>query len=245
MLTTKVIIAIIVGLIWFITFISDKIKEANVKKPNRPQPRIDDDVQREIERFLNDSKKNQSSTQQRKEDPNPHRAKVDEAFANRLDDRFEEAQAARRKRDYDLQQERDRSKAKRDKQLTNKVQQPQQPSNQGKRQQSQPQEKKAKRARIQDEVKQHIDTSSFDERSAKLAHVKESVQQIDQHVHQKFDHEIGKLTNDISTIASQSTENRGPAVQIHAKDIRNAIILSEILTRPEQRWENLERTLSI
>lgn len=241
----KIIIAIIVGLIWFITYISDKVKEANVKKPNRPPARVDDEVQREIERFLNDSKKNQANPQQRPEPQNRQTVNPNDAFANRQDDRFEEAQAARRKRDYDLQQERDRSKAKRNKQLTNKVQQPQQSTNQGKQQQPQQQGKKAKRARIQDEVQEHINTRSFDERSAKLAHVKESVQQIDQHVHQKFDHEIGKLTNDISTVASQSTENRGPAVQIHAKDIRNAIILSEILTRPEQRWENLERTLSI
>lgn len=236
----KIIIAIIVGLIWFITFISDKIKEANTKKPIRPQTRVDDDVQREIERFLNDSKKNQSTTQQRDVDRNPSRVKVEETFASRQEERFEEAQAARRKREYEHQQEREKEKALRQKNIR-----PQNRSESNQNTGKQQQGKKAKRARLQDEVKQHIDTSSFDERSAKLAHVKESVQQIDQHVHQKFDHEIGKLTNDISTVASQSTENRGPAVQIHASDIRNAIILSEILTRPEQRWENLERTLSI
>ena len=104
---------------------------------------------------------------------------------------------------------------------------------------------------VSEHVRQHLDTSRFEERAGRLSHLQQKVNQdIGEHVHSSFDHRVGTLAEQSGTRtdaqgAAMTTDDSatGPnsVVQIVAmlrdpQSMRNAIILQEILAPPTHRW---------
>jgi hypothetical protein len=107
---------------------------------------------------------------------------------------------------------------------------------------------------VTEHVAKYLDEEDFARRSAQLgAEVAEIDRQVDQHLHQTFDHTLSKLAavpgeaaapslveSAESDDAAASVGLAGPASLVLAladpDSIRQAIILNEILHRPEERW---------
>jgi hypothetical protein len=91
-------------------------------------------------------------------------------------------------------------------------------------------------------------TRQIDQRTAQLGErVGLADDTLDAHLHQAFDHEIGRLRTSTAGPAAASpsegtTVGGSPAANSilqmfrSPENLRNAIILSEILARPEDRW---------
>ena len=105
---------------------------------------------------------------------------------------------------------------------------------------------------VGDHVSQHINTSGFGER---ISHMGEEIDQADDrmeaHLHGYFEHKLGDLGGETSRASDSSLDDdnagQGPSDQKTAAfdiqkllrsptNIRDAIVLSEILRRPEDRW---------
>jgi hypothetical protein len=101
------------------------------------------------------------------------------------------------------------------------------------------------------EVQRRLDTSSFQLRAQKLASdVRSADDAIEAHLHSAFEHRLGTLgattgVAEDSTLDSEENAAKAsaqpPTVDIASmlrspQNIRNAIILSEILNPPEHRW---------
>jgi len=97
---------------------------------------------------------------------------------------------------------------------------------------------------VSQHVQQHLGTDKFDDRAGQFSHIKRSVDQdINAHVKSAFDHQVGRLAQQGDGSAAQPTSALGesPAVQIaellrDPQNLRNAIILQEILQPPTHRW---------
>lgn len=100
-------------------------------------------------------------------------------------------------------------------------------------------------------VREHLDTGDFDRRAAELGdEVAQADEQIDERLHETFDHDVGRLAGRPGEPRSDTAgepEDRmaelpsaaavGLAAMFsNAQNIRQAIVISEILTRPEHRW---------
>ena len=107
---------------------------------------------------------------------------------------------------------------------------------------------------LEKRLEHHDDASEFSRHTAQLGQeVAEADEQMEAHIHEKFDHQIGTLKStlaktpipqqehvqshdDISTI--EGTLGKQLASLLKNRDgMRRAIVLSEILTRPEDRWQ--------
>jgi hypothetical protein len=102
---------------------------------------------------------------------------------------------------------------------------------------------------ISEHVKQYLDTRSFEQRSSHLSSIDEKERQFDQQIQQTFGHGLGHLkpsalsTGGDSNVSAAAFQ-QSPAVAINPLirglqnpvDIRKAIVLNEILQRPEGRW---------
>ena len=103
---------------------------------------------------------------------------------------------------------------------------------------------------VEAHVKQHIRDGVFDE---ELSHLGEDVDKSDDrmeaHLHEYFEHDLGALGARTSAAADSSLDDDSPgqrrppvkptdylALLQNPASIRQAIILSEILTRPSDRW---------
>jgi hypothetical protein len=101
---------------------------------------------------------------------------------------------------------------------------------------------------VADHVQQHLNTGQFAERAATLVDEDIAKDDASREAHRKqvFDHKLGSLSD-----TSTGSVKTAAAAQVAASDIgaipvgallsnpdsiRQAIILNEILTRPEQRW---------
>lgn len=99
-------------------------------------------------------------------------------------------------------------------------------------------------------VKEHIRSGVFDEN---LSHLGEEVDQSDDrmeaHLHEVFEHELGSFGMQTARAADSSLDDDSPgqkrkpvkpknylAILSNPASIRDAIILSEILARPLDRW---------
>ena len=96
-------------------------------------------------------------------------------------------------------------------------------------------------------VETRVDTTEFGQRTAQLGdEVAHADDQVDQRLHEKFDHRLGQFAGAAGEPAGAP---EGPAAKLpataaaglpvllsNAENIRQAIIINEILTRPEQRW---------
>lgn len=129
---------------------------------------------------------------------------------------------------------------------------------------SSPQEKQPRRETVAEHVAETLDSSKFARRATKLSNVQESLDaEFRQHMQRVFKHDLGDAAG---TAAGASPPNLGPAANLAAaatgaavapvatpsgdrkvaadiaallaggKGIRDAVILTEILQRPEQRW---------
>ncbi|MDA1054606.1 MAG: hypothetical protein O3C40_29595 [Planctomycetota bacterium] len=103
---------------------------------------------------------------------------------------------------------------------------------------------------VAEHVKDHIREGVFDEQ---LSHLGEEVDRSDDrmeaHLHQVFEHDLGQLGARTSTASDSSLDDDSPGQRPQAAkptnflallqnpaSIRQAIILSEILARPSDRW---------
>jgi hypothetical protein len=109
---------------------------------------------------------------------------------------------------------------------------------------------------VNEQVKKYLDTQSFSRREEALGkEVAQADQQIDQHLHQVFDHSLSRLETVVGETAAPPAAVESPEVadttapEIPATfatgllalvtspdSLRQAVILSEILHRPEERW---------
>jgi hypothetical protein len=122
----------------------------------------------------------------------------------------------------------------------------------------------AERHEVTSHVRQHLDTSAYDQRAEQLGdHVEVADSQMQQHVRNVFEHRIGSLadtTRQATTSAGSAAEAEQQAATATARDpvaasasaaasgldiaavlrdpksVRQAVVLSEILNRPEHRW---------
>lgn len=95
---------------------------------------------------------------------------------------------------------------------------------------------------VSQHVQRHLSTSEFQERSSHLSQVAEKPSEIDSHLHQVFDHQVGRLTKGIE--ADDDPAKEGPVAPLtpaamigrmlaNPESAQQAIILGEILRRPE------------
>ena len=95
-------------------------------------------------------------------------------------------------------------------------------------------------------VETRVDTTEFGQRTAQLGdEVAHTDNQVEERLHEKFDHELGQFAGTVSKPAAPEGSAAGlpataaaglPVLLSNAENIRQAIIINEILTRPEQRW---------
>lgn len=94
-------------------------------------------------------------------------------------------------------------------------------------------------------VQKHLSEKPFQDRSTHLSQVAEAPSQIDSHLHQVFDHQVGRLTTGTESDDDPASEGPRaavtPAVAIgymlgNPDSARQAFILGEILRRPDDRW---------
>jgi hypothetical protein len=107
------------------------------------------------------------------------------------------------------------------------------------------------RSNVAQHVAQHLDTGDFAERAERLGDATEQAdERMEQHLHQAFDHRLGSIGASTESIMAAVTpeiddEMKGRVVSHHPilsllrqpQSVRNAIVLSELLQRPEQNWE--------
>ena len=106
---------------------------------------------------------------------------------------------------------------------------------------------------VADYVSRHLDSSLFSQRASRLGvDVKSADEQIESHLHSTFEHRLGQLggmtaraddsslDDDENAAAAAATALRASATIADLlrspQQIRNAIVLSEILNPPTDRW---------
>jgi hypothetical protein len=88
-------------------------------------------------------------------------------------------------------------------------------------------------------VSQRMDTSDVSQHASRLgAEVGQADEKLESRLHQKFDHDVGGLAaRDAEMQAAAAMSSSEIARMLgNPANIRQAIILSEILTRPSDRW---------
>lgn len=113
-------------------------------------------------------------------------------------------------------------------------------------------------AGVASHVEQHLDEREFTQRAQHLSHLKQTGGGLAEHVQQTFEHRVGTITRGSpAQIASTAME---PAAEVmervsaggqalgqnfaaelaallrRPEDVRTAVILSELMRRPEERW---------
>jgi len=106
-------------------------------------------------------------------------------------------------------------------------------------------------ASVSEHVSEHIQAGVFDQEIAKLGQeVDREDEQMDAHLHNVFEHSLGQLGSKTAAAAESTLDDDAQppsgqpttqAAQLLAllsspASVRQAIILSEILQRPEDRW---------
>jgi hypothetical protein len=89
-----------------------------------------------------------------------------------------------------------------------------------------------------------IDTTDFAQRAEHLGEeVGLADDQLETHLHERFDHQMGQLRGGLGSLGSlDDTKTETPpaeniaALLVRPQSLRKAVILSEVLNRPEHRW---------
>jgi hypothetical protein len=100
---------------------------------------------------------------------------------------------------------------------------------------------------VAEHVQKHLDTRSFEQRASHMTRVDQADEQMEEHLHKAFDHEVGTLAAQAkakeaanaaaaAATASKVTAGGVAAMLKDRNSLRNAIIMQEILRRPEERW---------
>lgn len=96
---------------------------------------------------------------------------------------------------------------------------------------------------VAESVRQHLDTSDFSARASQLADADIARDDAERaaHLKQVFDHQVGRLADTSAQQASPATKEPAAAASLAAllanpQSLKQAIVLQEILNRPEQRW---------
>lgn len=102
--------------------------------------------------------------------------------------------------------------------------------------------------RVADMVSKDLDTSEIKKRTQQLGTgTKQAVQAVQQHLRQKFDHKVSSLAAESPTATTAQPKTPGEELPATAaagfaamltdiSNVRQAIVLNEILQRPEHRW---------
>jgi hypothetical protein len=108
---------------------------------------------------------------------------------------------------------------------------------------------------IKQHVGEYLDAAEFRRRAAELGEeVAQADEQVEQRLHARFDHEVSSLAGTPGESAGMPTAEQPPEPEYRANElpsaaaaglaamlgdavgIRQAIVINEILTRPEDRW---------
>ncbi|MBI2478304.1 MAG: hypothetical protein HYV60_06575, partial [Planctomycetia bacterium] len=103
---------------------------------------------------------------------------------------------------------------------------------------------------VEEHVKEHIRAGVFDEHISHLGEdVDKSDDRMEAHLHEYFEHDLGALGARTAAAADSTLDDDSPATKRKPEkppnflellqnpaSVRQAIILSEILTRPSDRW---------
>jgi hypothetical protein len=95
---------------------------------------------------------------------------------------------------------------------------------------------------VAEHVKRFLSTTEFEQRSEKLDTIAAKERQFEQQVQQTFTHQLGSLRPTAEATAAAAAEQKPPVARmvvplLSGLAIRNAIIMNEVLTRPEHRWD--------
>lgn len=107
---------------------------------------------------------------------------------------------------------------------------------------------------LEKHLEHHVDTSQIARHTAQMGQeVAEADEQMEAHIHEKFDHQIGTLKSTLAEtpipqhehfqshddmVTIEGTSGKKLASLLKNRDgMRRAIVLSEILNRPEDRWQ--------
>ena len=100
----------------------------------------------------------------------------------------------------------------------------------------------AKRHAVEQHVAQRLNTQEFAERVSHLAErVEQADDQLESHVHAAFDHAVGKLSHEAPAQVMRRDEESSLVKGLwtafrDANRLQQAVLMSEILHRPEHRW---------
>ena len=95
---------------------------------------------------------------------------------------------------------------------------------------------------VAEHVTDHLDTTEYADRASHLGEeVGEADERLEEHLHEAFDHKLGTLKHEDLDPSSdkKSSESSPQGLQqlLRTKSaLRNAIILREIIDRPDHRW---------
>lgn len=105
-------------------------------------------------------------------------------------------------------------------------------------------------AGVSQHVDQHLDEREFTQRAQQLSHLKQSGGELAEHVKHTFEHRVGTLAATAAApaaaapAADSAPDDRSAvpsaaelaALLSRPRDVRTAILLNELLRRPEERW---------
>jgi len=101
--------------------------------------------------------------------------------------------------------------------------------------------------RVSEHVDQYLSSDEFGQRAHQLGQeVSQADQRVEEHRREVFDHQVGTLSNKEESMSAErpvaeefpmTTAAGLAALLADTNSIRQAIVINEILTRPEDRWE--------
>jgi hypothetical protein len=230
--------------IWVLSqVIGQKVARPNAPPAGNPRPQqpAGGGLRDEIERFLREARE-QQEVQQKEQEQTPRERELGERGARQWDESNSDSEKKKK-------QERQRRKAEKQRELAR--QRAKELANSGRKI---PIESKAiedltvvgPAPSLSEQVSVYMDSNRFRESTSHLGEkVGLADERLEAHLHQAFDHRVGRLSNDAVQVdrgaaATVQTVWSGTQLAAMLRDpllIRNAIVLNEIFVRPEHRWK--------
>jgi hypothetical protein len=219
------LIAVVMGIVWVLNQVFGKAQPQAPRRPNQPPvrpPQPNANVQQELENFLRRAAQQRAGQEPRAPQPPaaPQAATPTRTLVAPRTEAF--SQPLRRPEAAELV----------DVEIIEDGEGPRGPS-------------------VGEHVKQRFETRPFGDRTPQLTSVDSADEQMEQHLHQTFDRQLGRLgaasesasagisSTDQAATASKQAVSASVAIAALLRDprsARNAIILQEVLARPESRW---------
>jgi len=92
---------------------------------------------------------------------------------------------------------------------------------------------------VVEHVAEHINSRELKEHAQRLgSQLKQAEDRLESHVHEKFDHQLGRLHHQQTTKAAAAADLADQLVELLSRPegMRQMILAQEILRRPDQRW---------